>query len=82
LNDRVPVGSFTRQSMIAASGSHPPDAGDYFAHLRMDDHTIIKPGWNELIVTVRGLKDAADAKLTMVQLGVIYDRKYLDLLYK
>jgi len=82
LNDRVPVGSFTRQSMIAATGSHPPDAGDHFAHLRMDDHTILKNGWNELIVTVRGMKDAADVKLTAVQVGVVYDRKYLDLLYK
>ena len=81
LNGRVPVGSFTRQSMIAATGSHPPDAGDHFAQLRMDDHTIIKTGWNELEVTVRNLKNA-DAKLSAAQVGVVYDRKYLDLLYK
>jgi hypothetical protein len=81
LNGRIPVGTFTRQSTLEAKGSHPPDAGDYFAQLRMDDHTIIHQGWNEFVVTVRNLK-GADAKLTAVQVGVIYDRKYLDLLYK
>lgn len=82
LNGRVPVGSFTRQSMVAATGSHPPDAGDYFAHLRMDDHTIVKQGMNELSVTVRNIKDNPEIRLTEAQIGVIYNRQYLDLLYK
>jgi hypothetical protein len=82
LNGRLPVGPFNRQAMIVAAGAHPPTAGDCFAHLRLDDHTIVKPGWNELIVSVRGLPDTAEAQLTALQLGVVYDRKYLDLLYK
>jgi hypothetical protein len=82
LNGRLPVQPFTRQAMLAATGAHPADAGDGFAQLRLDDHTIVRPGWNELGVTVTGLRDGDGATLTAVHLGVLYQRKYLDLLYR
>ncbi|MDZ4697755.1 MAG: hypothetical protein SGI86_21645 [Deltaproteobacteria bacterium] len=81
LNGRLPVGSFGRQSMIEASGARPPDAGDHWAQLRMDDHTIIRQGWNEVVITARNLA-GSDVRLTAVQVGIVYDRKYLELLYK
>ena len=82
LNGRAPVGPFGRESTIVATGSTPKGSPKVFAQLRLDDHSIVKQGINELSVTLRGGSQGDDVKLAEVHLGVIYHREYLDLLYK
>ncbi|HEV2295419.1 MAG TPA: hypothetical protein VGR35_16330 [Tepidisphaeraceae bacterium] len=81
LNGRAPVGPFGRDSTIQAKGATPTGSPIVFAQLRLDDHSIVKQGVNEITVTLHGGSEA-EVKLAEVHLGVIYDRQYLDLLYK
>lgn len=81
LNGRVPTGPISRKDMVVAAGSHPKGSSSVFAHLRLDDLTIVKQGNNEIILTVTGA-GSDGAQLTELQLGVLYHREYLDMLYK
>lgn len=82
LNGRMPVGPFGRDSTITPTGSTPKGSPTVFAQLRLDDHTIVKQGINELAVTLHNASGGTEIKLAEVHLGVVYDREYLDLLYK
>ncbi len=81
LNGRLPSGPISRQDFILASGSHPRDSSSLLAQIRLDDLSIVRQGSNEIILTISGA-GTEPVKVALVQIGVMYDREYLDLLYK
>jgi hypothetical protein len=91
LNGHTLGGSLGHADVVVAKGKHPPAAPSAFVQIPVTDLSIMRRGNNEITVAMSGLpatdattKPAANdgVKLAEVQLGVIYDRQYLDLLYK
>lgn len=81
VNGRKPVGAVKRGGAIEATGSHPKTVPSFYVQVPLQDLTLFRRGRNDLTVEMKGT-GGAEVKLAEVQLGVVYNRQYLDMLYK